>query len=147
MSMALKRLKKKLPKDGIDREYGDYPIFISAVNTLWARNTDPNVTYGDFYLAQLEIKYPEAAELLRNSRWNPAGQTRFAINVHDLVGGYFGRKHYFDSGAFALGGTPGGWRKHAHTGLELEPDKYGPTEYDPDSFIPTYKDLPGDQIF
>lgn len=135
--------------DQIDREYGDYPIFISAVNTLWARNTDPDTTYGDFYLAQLEAKYPEAAELVRNSRWNPAGQKNIAINVHELVGGYFGRRYYFESGAlFKAGGIPpGGWRKYAHTGLELEPTKYGPTKYDPESFNPVYKDLPDDQIF
>jgi len=124
-------------ENGTDREFGDYLNFIEGVNDLWALNTDKDLKYGDFYLAQLEAKYPEAAELARNSRWNPAGKHRFANNVHDLVGGYFGRRYYFDSGAFMLGGPAGGWRKHARTGLDMEPTKYGPTDYDPHSFYPT----------
>lgn len=121
-------------EDGIDREFGDYLNFIKAVNDLWALNTDENLKYGDFYLQQLELKYPEAADLARNSRWSPVGKKRFAVNLHELIGGYFGRRYYFDSGAFALGGPAGGWRKNAHAGLGVEPTKYGPTKYDPESF-------------
>lgn len=124
----------------VDREYGDYPIFISSLNSLWAHNTDPDLMYGDFYLAELEKQHPEAAQLVKNSPFKVTGRNYFPNNVHDLVGGYFGRKYYFESGQFATHGKISSWRKHAHQGLSSEYIKMNPTEYDPDPSTLNNKD-------
>jgi hypothetical protein len=128
----------------IDNEYGDYPIFISTINSIWAGVDEPDMTYGDFYLSQLKEKYPEAAELVEKSPYDLRGKHRFPINVHDIVGGWFGRKYYFESGQFVHDGPPGGWRKHAHQGLSSEYVKNGPSIYDPKQKInntPNTKDI------
>jgi|688.fasta_scaffold77473_2 hypothetical protein len=116
----------------IDNEYGDYPIFISSLNSLWAHNTDPDLKYGDFYLAELERQHPEAAQLVKDSPFEVVGKNSFPKNVHDLVGGYFGRKYYFESGEFATHGLKTSWRKNPYQGLPSEKIRMGPSEYDPD---------------
>ena len=115
----------------IDKEYGDYPIFISTINSIWAGADKPDMAYGDFYLSQLKERYPEAAELVEKSPYDLRDKDRFPNNVHDIVGGWFGRKYYFESGQFARNGPPGGWRKYSLQGLSNEYVRYGNSIYDP----------------
>jgi len=39
----------------IDKEYADYPIFISTINSLWAGVDKPDMTYGDFCLYTKDV--------------------------------------------------------------------------------------------
>jgi len=72
--------------------FGKYPIVQSVINSLWAKNDDPDVSYGDFFFMCLEKEHPGAAKLVAGTEHDPRGKDKLDQSFHEIVGSWFGSR-------------------------------------------------------
>lgn len=72
--------------------YGKYPIVTSILNSLWAKNDDPDITYGDFAYNFFNREYPGAMNLISGTEIDPRGKDKLSHSFHEIVGSWFGSR-------------------------------------------------------